>query len=273
MKETERPTKVTLEDLLQLKRAERPPAEFWPEFEQELRAKQLAAIVQMRPWWRTWVSRKSLVRLCMPLGAAAVVAMTFSSIRGFGPHAVSSGPVTSRATTDTVALNASTADVKDVAVVSREKSETNPVAAVNMTSVLDTKSGPADPAPIQAIEVAATTNEGAAHIVTRAFAPTPLMQVLTEPTLMQMVGRAISVSSQTVAPRTPITEPLAQVATPRDNRRARLLAYSVTFDPHAADSSDAVRSRDRITHRLSDEAIYDSITRLGLNADRVSIKF
>jgi hypothetical protein len=52
-----------------------------------------------------------------------------------------------------------------------------------------------------------------------------------------------------------------------------LLAYSVTFDPHAADSSDAVRSRERITRRISDQAIYDSITRLGLSGDRVSIKF
>jgi hypothetical protein len=70
-----------------------------------------------------------------------------------------------------------------------------------------------------------------------------------------------------------VVEPLTQVATPRDSRRTRLLAYSVTFDPHAADSSAAVRSRDRVTRRLSDEAIYDSITRLGLSGDRVSIKF
>ncbi len=42
---------VTLEDLLKLKRAETPPAEFWSEFERELREKQLAAIIEKRPWW------------------------------------------------------------------------------------------------------------------------------------------------------------------------------------------------------------------------------
>ena len=44
---------VTLEDILRLKRNERPPAEFWTQFDRELRAKQLAALVEKRPWWRT----------------------------------------------------------------------------------------------------------------------------------------------------------------------------------------------------------------------------
>jgi len=42
------PSRVTLEDLLCLKRAERPPPEFWSEFERELRQKQLAALVERR---------------------------------------------------------------------------------------------------------------------------------------------------------------------------------------------------------------------------------
>jgi hypothetical protein len=91
--------------------------------------------------------------------------------------------------------------------------------------------------------------------------------------LAQLGANTNPESPTLVAARSLVVEPLAQVATPRDSRRARLLAYSVNFDPHAADSSDAVRSRERITHRISDESIYDSITRLGLSGDRVSIKF
>ena len=37
-------SQVTIEDLLRLKRAERPPASFWSDFDREMRAKQLAAI-------------------------------------------------------------------------------------------------------------------------------------------------------------------------------------------------------------------------------------
>jgi len=262
-------SKVTLEDLLQLKRAERPPVEFWPEFEQELRAKQLAAIVQTRSSWRDWVGRKTLIRLCMPLGAAAVVAMTFSSIRSVGPQVMPDESTVGQLASGLVTINSVVTDSGDVAVIVGEKSASNIEVAVNAaSSSTDVQSEAVAVVPVRAVQVAKINNFGSTNFAARAFDANPVMQVLSEPTLVQMVGRAISVSS-----RAPITEPLAQVATPRDNRRTRLLAYSVSFDPHAADSLDAVRSRDRITHRLSDEAIYDSITRLGLSGDRVSIKF
>ena len=76
---------VSLEDLLRLKRAERPSAEFWPQFERELRAKQLAALVVRRPWWRTLPARAmvGLSRYHLPLGATAVLALTFLSVREY----------------------------------------------------------------------------------------------------------------------------------------------------------------------------------------------
>ena len=37
---------VSLEDLLRLKRAERPPESYWADFDRQLRAKQLAALVE-----------------------------------------------------------------------------------------------------------------------------------------------------------------------------------------------------------------------------------
>ena len=47
----ERHRQPSLEDLLRLKRAERPDADFWKDFEHGLRQKQLAAIVEPKPWW------------------------------------------------------------------------------------------------------------------------------------------------------------------------------------------------------------------------------
>ena len=76
---------VTLEDLLRLKRAERPSPEFWSQFERELRAKQLAALVVRRPWWQTLPGRAfaGLSRYHLPLGATAVLALTFFSVREY----------------------------------------------------------------------------------------------------------------------------------------------------------------------------------------------
>jgi hypothetical protein len=67
------PQKPTLEELLRLKRAERPAEEFWARFEAELRAKQLAALVE-KPSWPALV-RARLMRLVLPLSAAAVAAV------------------------------------------------------------------------------------------------------------------------------------------------------------------------------------------------------
>ena len=84
------PTKVTLEDLLHLKRAERPAPEFWSEFERELRQKQLAALVVRKSWWLELSGAYSRFgRLRLPLGAAAVLALSFLTVRYYGPSGAS----------------------------------------------------------------------------------------------------------------------------------------------------------------------------------------
>jgi hypothetical protein len=87
------PKPVTIEDLLKLKRMERPSGDFWAQFERELRAKQLAAIVERRPWWHR-LSRGAVFvsRQHIPIGAVAVLALTWVSVRQFDAD-----PIRSRA--------------------------------------------------------------------------------------------------------------------------------------------------------------------------------
>jgi hypothetical protein len=265
MNETERRPKVTLEDLLQLKRAERPPVEFWTEFDRTLRAKQLAAIVETRPWWRTWTARKALVRVCMPLGASALLAISFSSVRvaGVKPQkniAVNSevaaqAPIVLRdsVATQEIPVPATTSQVVAMTEPEPQRNDfSGNLASVKMTQPTGI---PGATSPEQLLTSGTATVKAAGQA------------------LAQLVGLEDFMGAPQANSRSTVVEPLTQVATPRDNRRTRLLAYSATFDPHAADSSAATRSRERVTHRLSDEAIYDSITRLGLSGDRVSIKF
>ena len=78
--ESNRP--VSIEDLLRLKRAERPPAEFWGEFDRQLRSKQLAALVAKRPWWQRLPRLvPTFVRYRFVLGGTAVAAMAFVTLR------------------------------------------------------------------------------------------------------------------------------------------------------------------------------------------------
>jgi len=265
MNETERRPKVTLEDLLQLKRAERPPVEFWSEFDRTLRAKQLAAIVETRPWWRTWTARKTLVRVCMPLGATALLAISFSSVR-----------VASVKPQKNIAVNSEVAVQTPVVLGESIATQGNsvPAAATQTVALTQSEAARSDSSDSLAlVKMTPTTGFSGTASPEQLLASGTATVKAAGQALAQLVGLEDYVSTSPVNARSTVVEPLTQVATPRDSRRTRLLAYSVTFDPHAADSSAAVRSRDRVTHRLSDEAVYDSITRLGLSGDRVSIKF
>ena len=71
------------------------------------------------------------------------------------------------------------------------------------------------------------------------------------------------------------TGSLSQMSAPRNDRRARLLA-SVDSDEQGdmvSANPRVARSRERIASRLTEQSLYDSISRLGLNGDSVSIKF
>lgn len=74
--------KITVEDLLRLKAAERPPAEFWTRFESEMRAKQLAAIVGKRSWWDGAPRIVALLyRRSISFGAVAALALAWLGAR------------------------------------------------------------------------------------------------------------------------------------------------------------------------------------------------
>ena len=79
--------KITVEDLLHLKRSERPTAEFWTGFERELRQKQLTALMEKRPWWRE-VPRLITRRAYLPVGATAILAFTLVSVKYYAPTQV-----------------------------------------------------------------------------------------------------------------------------------------------------------------------------------------
>lgn len=73
----------TLEDLLRFKRAERPPQEFWAEFDCGLRQKQLAALMKRPQGWERW--RPVFVvglRWGVPATAAAAVALVILQVPG-----------------------------------------------------------------------------------------------------------------------------------------------------------------------------------------------
>ncbi len=71
--------KITLEEVLRLKRREKPSAEFWDQFDRELRQKTLRALVEEKSWPQRYLTPVfGRVAIALPLAAAAVLALVFT---------------------------------------------------------------------------------------------------------------------------------------------------------------------------------------------------
>lgn len=67
------PNKINLDQLLELKRSEKPPAEFWDGFQKEFRQRQLQTLISDEPSWKRLLSLVcSKSSLLFPLSGMAV---------------------------------------------------------------------------------------------------------------------------------------------------------------------------------------------------------
>jgi len=289
MIERQRPhSKVSLEDLLRLKRAERPAPEFWAEFDAQLRRKQLAAIVDKRPWWRR-LSTASLARISIPVGATAVIAFTLVMVRERTQSVPGNAPITASAAVS----SSSSGSTKPTHTIQSSEADVagSLVAASDHQAALVTTNASAMTAPASVSAPDRSLSGNNDSVVAIEDAPeTSLAQVIlglegtTESDARpQFQSDAVPLlasldvfgSASAHDPSSLESSPLTQVSAPRDDRRARLLASVDTQDRGdlVSGNSRVVRSRERIANRLAEQSLYDSISRLGLNGDSVSIKF
>ncbi len=260
---------MTIEDLLRVKRAERPAAEFWTEFDRELRAKQLAALVEKRPWWRSFsVSRavRGLTRYNLPLGAAAVLAITLVSLRDYRP--AMQGPVLDVTTS---------ADVKPAAIVPAPTTTGGSDERHANESVALTAHAPSTPAAMSLSSEATAPGElarmipllGADAHQNRDLRPFERSIAENRVVAEAMLGTPASGFEMRALPaRTTPQEPLAQITLPSETRRHRFAAAVASASLGTSPVPTA-----RVARRLSDEQLYDSIHRFGASGNSVSFKF
>lgn len=274
---------VTLEDLLRLKRAERPAPEFWEQFDRELRAKQLSALVQKRPWWQD-LPRVfgGFRRYHLPLGAAAVLAVTFITVRNYSPapkpaksdHSVPVAeiPIAIASDEPSVAIPVDTAPIPETRVVATERtgSETptrmefahaaEATAVDRSARVIPLLVGTLEPAsPDDAVTPSAryiAANLAAVEAVEAAFA-------------RGLLGRARSFDARVATSRPAAVEPLQQMTHPSEVRLARYRSPMVVTV--AEDTGE--RTGERVARRLSGDRLYEHIGRIGARGDSVSWKF
>lgn len=268
---------VTLEDLIRLKRTERPSADFWAEFDREMRVKQLAAIVEPRPWWAPLIRIGARVsHYQLPMGAAAILALSFVTVREYRttsvpstayaveaevsaaltaqPTHTTSAPAPIGATNLTMiatpALMGDQVAAEEEADAELAASATQVGYASHSVPLAETKAVPAEPTP-SARYIAA--NLAAAQAA--------------DPSLVDDVfGSPV----RSVVSREPVRDPLAQISAAGESRRARLLQSAL---PVGTSSNVTVGTSDRVARKLTEERLYDTISRIGVQGDRVAFKF
>jgi hypothetical protein len=241
MSESNQRPKVTIEELLRLKRAERPAPEFWANFETELRQKQLTALLHKRTWWREiphFLTRHAY----LPVGATAILAFTLVSVKysTSGQLAQASGP----------AMGATAASIP----AAPEVAVTSPLVNRSVSAPVETVA----PAPVAVARVSPGSSDAAIELMPLLVAPRavekPSARLLAD-SLNQagsdmpddVMGSRLSspARSQTVSAR---PDELASLPTD-SSRRSRLIAqYS---DRHLSPSPTPPSVvRERLVRRL-----------------------
>jgi hypothetical protein len=258
----------TLENLLRLKRAEVPTPEFWTQFEQELRGRQLAAIVEKRPWWcafpRAYVFALRYNRQIGSVAALAVASfLGYQEFHAFASQAsrASGGQVASLAQSDAhVAPRVTLASERPAATI--VPSHAAVLVSVSAGSP-DSRAG-VGAGPIQADDASIMPSA-------RLIAATLAAARMNGSDGGTFADFQTGFETQPASMTAQMDEPLANMTTPSEERRSRLMAGAAPAMATGGDVSERVS--ERIASHLSDDRLYESLSRYGVDANAVSIKF
>jgi hypothetical protein len=306
-------SKPSLEQLLRLKRSERPDDSFWADFDRGMRQKQLAAIVEPKPWWLglALVSRR-LAPVGLPASAAAAALLAFmvartdspsglipSSTASLSPAAdlvettrdltlvsapsTSPAPDSNQASRETLLVGVNTAPASpSTAAIAPLVSTTEP-SAVEDFPLLASVSAPAQspaisPAPLVASSAPVANVVGS----TPVSEPTPSQLTIAQNLAAireEVLVVADSSSSALLGTLVSLSEPTTTeisaepAVLPSNPRHLRLLAMADSEEMTDTKAGMA-NLRERMVHRLvSDESAYASGGRMGYGADRLSVRF
>ncbi|MCC6415143.1 MAG: hypothetical protein IT582_04460 [Opitutaceae bacterium] len=268
---------VTLEQLLRVKRAERPSPEFWQQFEREMRVKQLAAIVEPRPWWAPFIRIGARVaRYQVPVGATAIFALTLLTVREYQtPASSESGfaPVIEERVVQTMPGPAVTV-VMSAHPAAATLAETDAAAPAQVAANHVSGSAPTPDSAVRDVPMLGGAGGEIDSPTARLIAANLEAVKSSAPELAQLINRVSGMDALIAPPqKTEIIDPLARVTVNSDRRSNRLLASALPAASYASGEVTAAPTNARLSRALTDERLYDSVSRFGFKANRVAIKF
>jgi hypothetical protein len=263
---------VSVEDLLRLKTAERPDAEFWSHFERELRQKQLTALVRKRRWWHDLPVLLSR-RMYMPAGAAAIVAFTLVTVRysntgafvqveNTAPKIMAADPAVESLPVTEVSMTGRSHERSEILADTAHVVRHDQAPAVMSASGEDL-SLVAGLLPVQVGAGKSVETPSA-----RSIAANLARLEQAEPDLVNAVmGSRLSPARVMAASADLGSDDAMDSSAQRYRLIARYADHSLSPEPAAP-----ALLRERIARRLGDD-INDRISRIGVEGSRVSLKF
>jgi hypothetical protein len=264
--------KVTIEDLIRLKRAERPAVEFWAGFDRELRQKQLVALLEKRSWWKG-LPQAFARHAYLPVGATAILAFTLVSVKLYVPAQVSQAdrtlvPGRLPMVDSTVAVVPASNPAGTLAsspLINRHKESEPSVDVPMQVSVASSSVSVATVAATPATPVALELDSPSA----RSFAANLARLEQSEPELVNSVlGNRLSPPARVQLASAPVGD-LASVPV-SSSRRSRILAQYVDRQLSPEPTAPEI-VRERLARRLGDSDLGDRISRIGIRGDEVSL--
>jgi hypothetical protein len=268
---SDKKSQVSIEDLLRLKTAERPNAEFWSQFEKELRQKQLTALVRKRHWWHDLPVLLSR-RVYVPAGAAAIVAFTLVTVRysnsnplgqveNTAPAIAAADPAVESLPATEVSMT-SRANERPAASAAPAHVARHDQAPVTVAGSGNDLSGIAGLLPVQ-VGVQESETPSA-----RSIAANLARLEQSEPDLVNAVMGSRLSPARVVATSADLeTDEALDPSAQRYRLIARYAEHSLSPEPAAP-----ALVRERIARRLGDD-MTERISRVGVEGGRVSLKF
>ncbi len=275
MPNSHHPSKVTIEDLLRLKKSERPSPDFWSNFERELRQKQLSALVEKRAWWHD-LPQFFPRRVYLPISAAAIFTFTLISVSHYNAiqlersqSAMAIAPVTPFSNTSTAEGKSavdSEAPLVSSPLVNRAEPKISVTAEHSTALVAVRTNAEAQPELLTKSDVLGEDSPSA-----RSIAANFARLEQSDPELISSVlGSRLSSRAKVQSSPAPVVE-LASLQM-NGGRRTRLVA-SYSDHQFNAGTGASVAVREKLARRLDDNDFNDHFSRVGLNGDKVSLRF
>lgn len=273
---------VSLDDLFALKRAERPGDDFWADFERNLHVRQRAEAIEPKRWWfalpRVFAG---FVRYQMPIGATAVLAVTFLSFRDYSEPgfevaylepsvtAVEQPIPSFEETTESFPAPEAPALAVTASEAVTEVIEAQVVAATTALSNSPVELAPmviwAGPS-ISAEDMVPPTPSPSERSIAANLAKVQAEQL--------QVGRLLGEPQVDLAAAVTRSESLGQVTVPEPTRE-RLFVYQAPTEGFAM-TAEGMSGRDTpslIARRISQDELYGSVRRVTADGDRLTLKF